>query len=111
MSIFKKRRGTFTSPVDGCTFEYMVFGGTLSYKIDGCDWQDFIVADKRAYDDYQYKELLSLFEEVAYCLKKCYSYVMCMMLGYPRTNYHIEVQMTFSTEKMLVNSHLIKHTG
>ena len=47
MSIFKKRRGTFTSPVDGC------------------DWQDFIVADKRAYDDYQYNELLSLLEEVA----------------------------------------------
>ena len=38
---------------------------TLSYKIDGCDWQDFIVADKRAYDDYQYNELLSLLEEVA----------------------------------------------
>ena len=63
MSIFKKRRGTFTSPVDGCTFEYMVFGGTLSYKIDGCDWQDFIVADTRAYDDYQYNELLSLLQE------------------------------------------------
>ena len=65
MSIFKKRRGTLTSPVDGCTFEYMVFGGTLSYKIDGCDWQDFIVADKRAYDDYQYNELLSLLQEDA----------------------------------------------
>ena len=65
MSIFKKRRGTFTSPVDGCTFEYMIFGGTLSYKIDGCDWQDFIVADKRAYDDYQYNELLSLLQEDA----------------------------------------------
>ena len=65
MSNFKKRRGTFTSPVDGCTFEYMVFGGTLSYKIDGCDWQDFIVADKRAYDDYQYNELLSLLQEDA----------------------------------------------
>jgi hypothetical protein len=43
----------------------MVFGGTLSYKIDGCDWQDFIVADTRAYDDYQYNELLSLLQEDA----------------------------------------------
>ena len=30
------------------------------------------------------------------------------MLGYPRINYHIEVQMTFFTEKMKLN--LIKHT-
>ena len=30
------------------------------WGVDGCDWQDFIVADKRAYDDYQYNELISL---------------------------------------------------
>ena len=43
--------------------------------------------------------------------KKCYSYVMCTMLGYTRTNYHIEVRVIFFTGKMLVNSHQIKHTG
>ena len=56
---------TFTSEIDGCQFNYEVVDGQLSYQVEGTDWQDFIVADKRAYDDYQYNELLSLLEEVA----------------------------------------------
>ena len=51
---------SFTSPVDGCQFLYQIENGNLSYKIDGIDWQDFIVADKRAYADYEYKEFMSL---------------------------------------------------
>ena len=51
---------TFTSPTDGLTFNYEVVDGTLSYQIEGTDWQDFIVEDKRAYSDYEYKEFLSL---------------------------------------------------
>ena len=50
---------SFTSPVDGLQFLYQE-NGNLSYKIDGIDWQDFIVADKRAYADYEYKEFMSL---------------------------------------------------
>lgn len=50
----------FTSPVDGCQFDYYVENGNLSYKIDGLDWQDFVIEDKRAYADYEYKEFMSL---------------------------------------------------
>ena len=50
----------FTSPVDGCQFDYYVENGNLSYKIDGLDWADFIPQDKRAYADYEYKEFMSL---------------------------------------------------
>ena len=57
---------TFTSEIDGCQFNYEVVDGQLSYQVEGTDWQDFIVADKRAYDDYQYNELLSLLQEDAY---------------------------------------------
>ena len=51
---------SFTSPVDGLQFDYYVENGNLSYKIDGTDWQDFVVEDKRAYADYEYKEFISL---------------------------------------------------
>ena len=37
---------TFTSPVDGLTFEYQILNGQLEYKIEGCDWQDFIPEDR-----------------------------------------------------------------
>ena len=53
---------TFTSPTDGLTFNYEVVDGTLSYQIEGTDWQDFIPEDKRAYSDYEYKEFVSLLE-------------------------------------------------
>ena len=51
---------TYTSPTDGCQFDYYVENGTLNFKIDGCDWQDFDPADKRSYETYQYNELLTL---------------------------------------------------
>ena len=56
---------TFTSEIDGCQFNYEVVDGQLSYQVEGTDWQDFIPEDKRAYDEDQYNELLSLLEEVA----------------------------------------------
>ena len=52
----------YTSKIDGLTFEYQITDGQLEYKIDGCDWQDFIPEDKRAYSDYEYKEFVSLLE-------------------------------------------------
>ena len=52
----------FTSKIDNCEFEYQIVGGNLSYKIEGTDWQDFILADKRAYTDEEYAEFLSLLE-------------------------------------------------
>ena len=54
---------TFTSPVDGLTFEYQISDGQLEYKIEGCDWQDFIPEDRRAYSEYEYREFLSLLDE------------------------------------------------
>lgn len=54
---------TFTSPVDGLTFEYQILNGQLEYKIDGCDWQDFVPEDRRAYSEYEYREFLSLLDE------------------------------------------------
>ena len=51
---------TFTSQIDGCQFNYEVVDGQLSYQVEGTDWQDFIPEDKRAYDDYQYNELMTL---------------------------------------------------
>ena len=51
---------TFTSPVDGLTFEYQISNGQLEYKIEGTDWQDFHPSDRRAYSEYEYKEFLSL---------------------------------------------------
>ena len=54
---------TFTSPVDGLTFKYQILNGQLEYKIDGCDWQDFVPEDRRAYSEYEYREFLSLLDE------------------------------------------------
>tara|TARA_R100000329_G_scaffold2028_2_gene3262 strand:- start:205 stop:378 length:174 start_codon:yes stop_codon:yes gene_type:complete len=54
---------TFTSPVDGLTFEYQISNGLLEYKIEGSDWQDFIPEDRRAYSEYEYREFLSLLDE------------------------------------------------
>ena len=53
---------TFTSPVDGLTFEYQISNGQLEYKIEGTDWQDFIPEDRRAYSEYEYREFLSLLD-------------------------------------------------
>ena len=52
----------FTSPIDNCEFDYQIVNGNLSYKIEGTDWQDFILEDKRSYEPYQYAEFLSLLE-------------------------------------------------
>ena len=52
----------YTSPIDGCEFEYEIVDGNLSYKIEGTDWQDFILEDKRAYSKEEYAEFLSLLE-------------------------------------------------
>jgi hypothetical protein len=54
---------TFTSPVDGLTFEYQISNGQLEYKIEGSDWQDFIPEDRRAYSEYEYREFLSLLDD------------------------------------------------
>ena len=53
---------TYTSKIDNADFEYQIVDGNLSYKIEGADWQDFILADKRAYTDEEYAEFLSLLE-------------------------------------------------
>ena len=52
----------YVSPIDNCEFDYQIVNGNLSYKIEGTDWQDFILEDKRAYSKEQYAELLSLLE-------------------------------------------------
>ena len=52
---------TYTSKIDNAQFEYQIVNGNLSYKIEGTDWQDFILADKRAYSEEEYAEFLSLF--------------------------------------------------
>ena len=53
---------TYTSKIDNAQFEYQIVDGNLSYKIEGTDWQDFILEDKRAYTDEEYAEFLSLLE-------------------------------------------------
>ena len=53
----------FTSPIDGCEFDYQIVNGNLSYKIEGTDWQDFNLNDKRAYSQEEYAEFLSLLED------------------------------------------------
>ena len=50
----------FTSKIDNCEFDYQLVNGNLSYKIEGTDWQDFILEDKRAYSPEEYAEFLSL---------------------------------------------------
>ena len=52
----------YISPIDNCEFDYQIVNGNLSYKIEGTDWQDFILEDKRAYSPEQYAEFLSLLE-------------------------------------------------
>ena len=52
----------YTSKIDNAQFEYEIVNGQLSYKIEGTDWQDFILEDKRAYSKEEYAELLSLLE-------------------------------------------------
>ena len=52
----------YISPIDNCEFDYQIVNGNLSYKIEGTDWQDFILEDKRSYEPYQYAEFLSLLE-------------------------------------------------
>ena len=52
----------YTSPINNCHFDYQIVNGNLSYRIEGTDWQDFILEDKRAYSDEQYAEFLSLLE-------------------------------------------------
>ena len=52
----------YISPIDGAELEYKIVDGNLSYKIDGTDWQDFILEDKRAYTKQEYAEFLSLLE-------------------------------------------------
>ena len=52
----------FKSPVDGLEFIYQIVDGNLEYKIDDFDWQDFILEDKRTYDDEVYAEFVSLLE-------------------------------------------------
>ena len=51
---------SFTSPTDGCQFDYYVENGNLYFKLDGLDWQDFCPEDRRAYQPYQYNELSTL---------------------------------------------------
>ena len=52
----------FKSKVDGLEFIYQIVDGNLEYKIEGTDWQDFILEDKRAYNDEVYAEFVSLLE-------------------------------------------------
>ena len=50
----------FKSPIDECEFLYQIVDGQLSYRIEGTNWQDFILEDKRAYSDEVYAEFVSL---------------------------------------------------
>jgi len=52
----------YISPIDNCEFNYQIVNGNLSYKIEGTDWQDFILEDKRAYSKEQYAEFKNLLE-------------------------------------------------
>ena len=51
----------FTSKIDNCVIDYQIVNGNLSYRIEGTDWQDFILEDNRAYSTEEYAEFLSLF--------------------------------------------------
>ena len=53
----------FKSPIDECEFLYQIVDGQLSYRIEGTNWQDFILEDKRAYNDEVWEEY-----RVANCL-------------------------------------------
>ena len=52
----------YISPIDNCEFDYEIVNGNLSFRIEGSDWQDFILEDKRAYSSDEYAEFLSLLE-------------------------------------------------
>ena len=52
----------YISPIDNCEFDYEIVNGNLSFRIEGSDWQDFILEDKRAYSSEEYAEFLSLLE-------------------------------------------------
>mgnify|MGYP001357822221 FL=1 len=52
----------YISPIDGCEFDYQIVNGNLSFRIEGTDWQDFNINDKRPYSDEEYAEFLSLLE-------------------------------------------------
>ena len=52
----------FTSKIYNCEFDYQIVNGNLSYKIEGTDWQDFTLEDRRAYSTEEYAEFLSLLE-------------------------------------------------
>ena len=52
----------FISPIDGCEFDYQIVNGNLSFRIEGTDWQDFNINDKRPYSDEEYAEFVSLLE-------------------------------------------------
>ena len=54
---------TYTSKFDISQFDYQIVNGNLWYKIEGTDWQDFILEDKRAYSEEEYAEFLSLLED------------------------------------------------
>ena len=45
---------------DDDVFWWYVKDGQLSFQIDGTDWQDFIVQDRRAYDERQYNLFMHL---------------------------------------------------
>jgi len=52
----------YVSPIDNCEFDYQIVNGNLSFRIEGTDWQDFNINDKRPYSDEEYAEFLSLLE-------------------------------------------------
>jgi hypothetical protein len=45
---------------DDDQFWWYVKDGQLSFRIDGTDWQDFVVEDRRAYDNREYYLFMSL---------------------------------------------------
>ena len=52
----------YVSPIDNCEFDYQIVNGNLSFRIEGTDWQDFNINDKRPYSDEEYAEFVSLLE-------------------------------------------------
>tara|TARA_B100000427_G_scaffold257359_1_gene221130 strand:+ start:301 stop:486 length:186 start_codon:yes stop_codon:yes gene_type:complete len=53
----------FISPIDDCEFDYQIVNGNLSFRVEGTEWQDFNLNDKRAYSDEQYAEFVTLLNE------------------------------------------------
>lgn len=51
----------FVSSIDSTVIEYYHNNdNTLSYKIEGTDWQDFSPNDKRPYTDEEYNEFMHI---------------------------------------------------